>query len=47
MEIFSTSRGVNTFHAIIDNFSTAGQVTPPALMYQSFSQLGPCVHIAK
>lgn len=29
MEIFSASHGVKTFHAIIDNFSAASQVTPP------------------
>lgn len=30
MEIFPASCEVRTFHAVIDNFSTAGQATPPA-----------------
>lgn len=47
MEIFSASHGVKTFHAIIDNFSTASQATPTAQVGLSLSQLGPCVHIAK
>lgn len=45
MEIFSASHGVKTFHAIIDNFSAASQVSSPAWVGRSFSQFGPCVCI--
>lgn len=35
VEIFSAGHGVKTFHAIIDNFSSASQVTPPAFRGQA------------